>query len=103
MKCWRKALSLQCSYMQVYGEDVAILAGDALLSFAFEHIARDTQGVPPERVIKVARPQTISKVPLESGSALIASQYSAKRTTLMPASVYSKHKKSSNSYISAFY
>lgn len=38
---------------KVYGEDVAILAGDALLSFAFEHIARDTHSVPPERVIKV--------------------------------------------------
>jgi len=38
---------------QAYGEDVAILAGDALLSFAFEHIARETQDVAPERVIKV--------------------------------------------------
>ena len=38
---------------QAYGEDVAILAGDALLSFSFEHIARATQNVSPERVIKV--------------------------------------------------
>jgi hypothetical protein len=28
--------------VQVYGEDIAILAGDALLSFAFEHVARAT-------------------------------------------------------------
>ncbi|GFH09986.1 geranylgeranyl pyrophosphate synthase GGPPS1 [Haematococcus lacustris] len=38
---------------KVYGEDIAILAGDALLSFAFEHIARDTKGVPAEAVLKV--------------------------------------------------
>nr|AKR53701.1 chloroplast geranylgeranyl diphosphate synthase [Haematococcus lacustris]APX64485.1 geranylgeranyl pyrophosphate synthase GGPPS1 [Haematococcus lacustris] len=38
---------------KVYGEDIAILAGDALLSFAFEHIARDTKGVPADAVLKV--------------------------------------------------
>ncbi|KAL3699077.1 hypothetical protein R1sor_017099 [Riccia sorocarpa] len=36
-----------------YGEDTALLAGDALLAFAFEHIARDTCGVPAERVLRV--------------------------------------------------
>lgn len=36
-----------------YGEDIAILAGDAMLSFAFEHIATATKGVPAERVLKV--------------------------------------------------
>jgi hypothetical protein len=40
--------------VQVYGEDIAILSGDALLSFAFEHIARSTQGVPAERVLRVS-------------------------------------------------
>ncbi len=39
--------------MQVFGDDIAILAGDALLSFAFEHIARETRGVPAERVLRV--------------------------------------------------
>ena len=39
--------------LQVYGEDVAILAGDALLAFAFEHIARATKNVPAERVVQV--------------------------------------------------
>lgn len=38
---------------KVYGEDVAILAGDALLTYAFEHVAVATQGVPPERVLRV--------------------------------------------------
>ncbi|MEO0458077.1 MAG: geranylgeranyl diphosphate synthase CrtE [Cyanobacteria bacterium P01_A01_bin.114] len=38
---------------KVYGEDVAILAGDALLAYAFEFIARETQNVPAERVLAV--------------------------------------------------
>ena len=38
---------------KVYGEEIAILAGDALLSYAFEHIARYTQGVDAERVLQV--------------------------------------------------
>lgn len=37
----------------VYGEDVAILAGDALLSTSFEHVARHTKGVEAERVLDV--------------------------------------------------
>ncbi|KAH7288384.1 hypothetical protein KP509_31G024700 [Ceratopteris richardii] len=36
-----------------FGEDVAVLAGDALLSLAFEHIARETKGVPADRVVRV--------------------------------------------------
>lgn len=38
---------------KVYGEDMAILAGDAMLTFAFEHIARATKGCAPERVVRV--------------------------------------------------
>ncbi|GAX80153.1 hypothetical protein CEUSTIGMA_g7591.t1 [Chlamydomonas eustigma] len=38
---------------KVYGEDVAILAGDALLTFSFEHIAKSTKEVPAERVLRV--------------------------------------------------
>jgi geranylgeranyl diphosphate synthase, type II len=38
---------------KVYGEDVAILAGDALLTYAFEHVATHTQGAAPERVLRV--------------------------------------------------
>jgi len=37
----------------LYGDDVAILAGDAMLSEAFAHVARETKGVPAERVVKV--------------------------------------------------
>ena len=37
----------------LYGEDVAILAGDAMLSEAFAHVARETKGVPAERILKV--------------------------------------------------
>lgn len=37
----------------LYGEDVAILAGDAMLSESFAHVARETKGVPAERVVKV--------------------------------------------------
>ena len=39
---------------KVFGEDVAVLAGDALLAFAFEHIAVDTAkaGVPPARIVR---------------------------------------------------
>ncbi|KAL8466614.1 hypothetical protein ACS0TY_035602 [Phlomoides rotata] len=36
---------------KVYGEDVAVLAGDALLAFAFEFIATATAGVAAERVL----------------------------------------------------
>ena len=32
---------------KVFGEDVAVLAGDALLSFVFEHLAISTVGVEP--------------------------------------------------------
>ncbi len=38
---------------KVYGEDIAILAGDGLLVYAFEWIATQTQGVPAERVVQV--------------------------------------------------
>ncbi|NMF82572.1 geranylgeranyl diphosphate synthase CrtE [Nodosilinea sp. P-1105] len=38
---------------KVYGEDVAILAGDALLTYAFEHVAAQTQDADPERVLRV--------------------------------------------------
>jgi len=46
-------LRLIGNVLQVYGENMAILAGDALLTFAFEHIARDTKGVAAERIVRV--------------------------------------------------
>ncbi|WOL14083.1 hypothetical protein Cni_G22863 [Canna indica] len=36
---------------RAFGEDTAILAGDALLSLAFEHVAARSSGVAPERVV----------------------------------------------------
>lgn len=39
----------------VYGEDIAILAGDALLSTSFEHVAKHTKGIPAERIVDVIR------------------------------------------------
>eukprot|EP00798_Chlamydomonas_sp_ICE-L_P015982 gene15982-22115_t len=38
---------------KVYGDDIAVLSGDAMLSYAFEHIARSTKGVAPERTLRV--------------------------------------------------
>lgn len=38
---------------KVYGEDVAVLAGDALLTYAFEYVATETQGVPAQQVLQV--------------------------------------------------
>ncbi|HHP7230991.1 MAG TPA: geranylgeranyl diphosphate synthase CrtE [Xenococcaceae cyanobacterium] len=38
---------------KVYGEDIAILAGDGLLAYAFEYVATQTQDVPADRLVKV--------------------------------------------------
>lgn len=38
---------------KVFGEDIAILAGDGLLAYAFEFVAVKTQQVPAERLLKV--------------------------------------------------
>ncbi|MBF2036593.1 MAG: polyprenyl synthetase family protein [Leptolyngbyaceae cyanobacterium T60_A2020_046] len=38
---------------KVFGDDVAILAGDALLTYAFEYVATQTRDVPAERILRV--------------------------------------------------
>lgn len=38
---------------KVFGEAVAILAGDGLLAYAFEHMVEETVNVPAERLLKV--------------------------------------------------
>lgn len=38
---------------KAYGVDIAILAGDALLAYAYEFVARHTSGVDPARVLRV--------------------------------------------------
>jgi geranylgeranyl diphosphate synthase type II len=43
----------QLTNHKVYGEDIAILAGDGLLSYAFEFVAANTKNVPAERVLQV--------------------------------------------------
>lgn len=40
---------------KVFGEDVAVLAGDALLSFSFEHLAVATVGVDPSRIVRAIK------------------------------------------------
>eukprot|EP00558_Chaetoceros_sp_UNC1202_P003094 CAMPEP_0197237326 /NCGR_PEP_ID=MMETSP1429-20130617/4183_1 /TAXON_ID=49237 /ORGANISM="Chaetoceros sp., Strain UNC1202" /LENGTH=342 /DNA_ID=CAMNT_0042696305 /DNA_START=191 /DNA_END=1219 /DNA_ORIENTATION=- len=37
----------------IYGEDVAILAGDALLSTSFQHVAQETKNVSADRMLDV--------------------------------------------------
>jgi len=57
---------------KLYGDDVAILAGDALLSEAFHYVASETKGVPAERVVKVlaALGQSVGAVGLAGGQVL---------------------------------
>ncbi|XGV99809.1 MAG: geranylgeranyl diphosphate synthase CrtE [Leptolyngbya sp. BL-A-14] len=38
---------------KVYGEDIAILAGDGLLAYAFEHVAMETKDVPHDRLLRI--------------------------------------------------
>lgn len=38
---------------KVYGEDIAILAGDGLLSYSFEYVATQTCNVSPQQILKV--------------------------------------------------
>ncbi|MEM7756862.1 MAG: geranylgeranyl diphosphate synthase CrtE [Cyanobacteria bacterium P01_A01_bin.40] len=38
---------------KVFGEDIAILAGDGLLAYAFEYVATQTKDVAPENIIRV--------------------------------------------------
>ncbi|MDR5638714.1 MULTISPECIES: geranylgeranyl diphosphate synthase CrtE [unclassified Thermosynechococcus] len=38
---------------KVYGEDIAILAGDGLLAYAFEYVVEQTKNVPAEYLLKI--------------------------------------------------
>ncbi|MCA2618206.1 MAG: polyprenyl synthetase family protein [Microcystis sp. M040S2] len=38
---------------KVFGEDIAILAGDGLLAYAFEYVATETRNVPPLQILEV--------------------------------------------------
>jgi geranylgeranyl diphosphate synthase type II len=55
---------------KVFGQDMAVLAGDSLLAFAFEYIAAATTGVAPSRIISA-----ISELAKSTGSdGLVAGQ-----------------------------
>ena len=57
----------------VYGEDIAILSGDALLSEAFQHCAANTpKSVPAERIVEVIRRlgQSVGPVGLAGGQVM---------------------------------
>jgi geranylgeranyl diphosphate synthase, type II len=38
---------------KVYGEDIAILAGDGLLAYSFEYVATQTKNVTPDKILQV--------------------------------------------------
>ena len=38
---------------KVYGEDIAILAGDGLLAYSFEYVAENTKNVSADKIVKV--------------------------------------------------
>ena len=38
---------------KVYGEDIAILAGDGLLAYAFEYVATQTKNVPSKNILRI--------------------------------------------------
>ena len=54
----------QLTNHKVYGEDIAILAGDGLLSYAFEFVVTQTKNVLPKQVLQV-----IARLGKASGSA----------------------------------
>ncbi len=57
---------------KVYGDDIAILAGDGLLAYAFEYVATQTKNVAPENIIRVvaALGHTVGAAGLVGGQVL---------------------------------
>ena len=57
---------------KVYGDDIAILAGDGLLAYAFEFVATQTKNVAPENIIRVvaALGRTVGAAGLVGGQVL---------------------------------
>ncbi|MEY2833206.1 MAG: hypothetical protein RLZZ574_2465 [Cyanobacteriota bacterium] len=57
---------------KVYGDDIAILAGDGLLAYAFEYVATQTRNVAPENIIRVvaALGRTVGAAGLVGGQVL---------------------------------
>jgi geranylgeranyl diphosphate synthase, type II len=57
---------------KVYGDDIAILAGDGLLAYAFEYVATQTKNVAPENILRVvaALGRTVGAAGLVGGQVL---------------------------------
>ncbi|KAG5191586.1 farnesyltransferase [Tribonema minus] len=78
----------------VYGEAMAILAGDALLSKSFEHVAKFTKGVPAERVVEVLRRlgEAVGELGLAGGQAMDLELEGRDDTTLEDLRWIHRHK-----------
>nr|AFA52568.1 farnesyltransferase [Vaucheria litorea] len=78
----------------VYGEALAILAGDALLSKSFEIVAKHTKGVDAERVVDVLARlgECVGEVGLAGGQAMDLELEGKEDTTLEQLRWIHKHK-----------
>jgi len=79
---------------KVYGDDIAILAGDGLLAYAFEHLAAQTQNVPAERTLQVVvqLAQAVGAAGLVGGQAVDLESEGKPDVTLETLSYIHRHK-----------
>lgn len=79
---------------KVYGDDIAILAGDGLLAYAFEHLAAQTQNVPAERTLQVVvqLAQAVGAAGLVGGQAVDLESEGKSEVTLETLSYIHRHK-----------
>lgn len=79
---------------KVYGDDIAILAGDGLLAYAFEHLAAQTQNVPAERTLQVVvqLAQAVGAAGLVGGQAVDLESEGKSDVTLETLSYIHRHK-----------
>lgn len=79
---------------KVYGDDIAILAGDGLLAYAFEHVAAQTQNVPAERTLRVVAQlaQAVGAAGLVGGQAVDLESEGKSDVTLETLSYIHRHK-----------
>jgi len=79
---------------KVYGDDIAILAGDGLLAYAFEHLAAQTQNVPAERTLQVVvqLAQAVGAAGLVGGQAVDLESEGKSDVTIETLSYIHRHK-----------
>jgi geranylgeranyl diphosphate synthase, type II len=79
---------------KVYGDDIAILAGDGLLAYAFEYVAVQTQNVPAERTLQVVvqLAQAVGAAGLVGGQAVDLASEGKSDVTLETLSYIHRHK-----------